>query len=74
MGVKRNVHRTIKKKKKERVLTKFDDFEMNRGKAITPRTWLKIHKNISHFEMVSLETVYILKEFYVSFFELVGSW
>ena len=56
-----------------KTLSKFDDFEINRDKAIAPGTWLKIHKNISHFQMVSLETVYILKEFYVSFFELDGS-
>ena len=43
---------------------------MNRDKAITLGTWLKIHTNISHLKIVSPETISTLKEFYVSFFEI----
>ena len=38
-------------------MSQFDDFRMNRDKAIALGTWLKIRTNISHFKIVSLETV-----------------
>ena len=39
------------------IWSQFNDFRINRDKAIALGTWLKIHTNISHFKIVYPETI-----------------